>query len=116
MNDYELLEFIVQYISVPMPPEIDQKAFDALAQIAIDKDEREWLQRLAFNYNGKNKNFSLIEDYFIKVKDDYYLTELISAIQEDLDMKKLKKKVLDTKDNAFIEKVEDTLKNYSIEF
>ena len=116
MNNYELLEFIVQYISVPMPPEIDQKAFDELAQIAIDKDEREWLWRLAFNYNGKNKDFSLIEDYFIKVKDDYYLTELISAIQEDLDMKKLKKKVLNTKDNDFIEKVEYTLKNYSIEF
>ena len=38
MNDYELLEFIVQYIRVPMPPEIDQKAFDELAQIAIGKD------------------------------------------------------------------------------
>lgn len=116
MDDYELLEFIVQYISVPMSPKIDQKAFDELAQIAIGKDKREWLWRLAFNYNGKNKDFSLIEDYFIKVKDDYYLTELISAVQEDLDMKKLKKKVLDTKDNEFIEKVEDTLKNYSIEF
>ena len=116
MSDYELLKFITQYITVPMPPEIDQKAFDELAQIAIDKDERESLWRLAFNYNRKNKDFSLIEDYFIKVKDDYYLTELVSAVEEDLDMKKLKKKVLDTKDNEFIEKVENTLKTYSIKF
>ncbi len=28
MNDYELLEFIAQYISVPIPPQIDQEKFN----------------------------------------------------------------------------------------
>ena len=58
----------------------------------------------------------LIEDYFIEKRDDYYLTELISAVREDLNMKKLKKKVIATKDKKFINKVKSTLKAYEIEF
>jgi len=116
LNDYELLEFIAQYISVPMPPQIDQEKFNDLVKVGIENDEREWLWRLAFNYNEKNKDFSLIEDYFIEKRDDYYLTELISAVREDLNMKKLKKKVIATKDKKFINKVKSTLKDYEIEF
>ena len=116
LNDYELLEFIAQYISVPMPPQISQEKFDKIVKVGIENDEREWLWRLAFNYNEKNKDFSLIEDYFIEKRDDYYLTELISAVSEDLNMKKLKKKVIVTKDKKFINKVKSTLKDYEIEF
>ena len=115
-NDYELLEFIAQYISVPIPPQIDQEKFNDLVKVGIKNNEREWLWRLAFNYNRKNKDFSIIEDYFIEKKDSYYLTELISAIPEDLDMKKLKEKVLATKDKKFITSVKKTLKDYEIEF
>ena len=116
LNDYELLEFIAQYISVPMPPQIDQEKFDKIVKVGIENDEREWLWRLAFNYNRKNKDFSLIEDYFIEKRDDYYLTELISAVRDDLNMKKLKKKVIATKDKKFINSVKSTLKDYEIEF
>ena len=116
LNDYELLEFIAQYISVPMPPQISQEKFNDLVKVGIENDEREWLWRLAFNYNEKNKDFSLIEDYFIEKRDDYYLIELISAVREDLNMKKLKKKVIATKDKKFINKVKSTLKDYEIEF
>ena len=116
LNYYELLEFIAQYISVPMPPQISQEKFDKIVKVGIENDEREWLWRLAFNYNEKNKDFSLIEDYFIEKRDDYYLTELISAVREDLNMKKLKKKVIATKDKKFINKVKSTLKDYEIEF
>ena len=116
LNDYELLEFIAQYISVPIPPQIDQEKFNDLVKVGIENDERELLWRLAFNYNEKNKDFSLIEDYFIEKRDDYYLTELISAVRDDLNMKKLKKKVIATKDKKFINKVKSTLKDYEIEF
>lgn len=116
MNDYELLEFIAQYISVPVPPQIDQEKFNDLVKVGIKNNEREWLWRLAFNYNRKSKDFSLIEDYFIEKKDSYYLTELISAVREDLDMKNLKEKVLATKDKKFITSVKKTLKDYEIEF
>lgn len=102
MDDLELLEFITQYISAPLPPVIKQEEFDELVNAGIKEDKRESLWRLAMNYNRKEKDFSKIEDYFIKVRDDYYLTELISGVEEDLDKNKLMKKILATKDKEFI--------------
>lgn len=115
MSDYELLEFIAKYISVPMPPQIDQEKFEKIVKAGIEKDEREWLWRLALNYSKKNFDYSLIEDYYIKIKDDYYLTELICAVPDEIDINKIRKKVMDTNDEIFITKVKNTLKNYSIE-
>lgn len=102
MDATELFEFITKYISAPMPPVLTQEEFNELVKIGIKKDKRESLWRLAFNYNRKNKDFSLIEDYFIHKRDGYYLVELISAVEEDLDLDKIIKKVMDTKDKEFI--------------
>lgn len=102
MDDYELLKFITQYISVPLPPNITQKVFDDLVAVGIEKDERESLWRLAVNYNRKGKDFTIIENYFIDKRDGYYLTELISAVKEDLNMEGLIEKVVSTKDTNFI--------------
>lgn len=114
MNDLELLEFITQYISAPITPNIDQETFDDLVNAGIKKDKREALWRLAFNYDGKKKNFSRIVDYFIEKRDDYYLTELISAVQEDLNMNELIEKVINTKDTNFITGCGNRAKNIGI--
>ncbi len=95
LTDYELLEFIAQYIDAPMPPKISQKEFDNLVKAGIEKDEREWLWRLAFNYEEKDINFDDIVDYYIKVKDGYYLTELISVLRNSLDIDKIIDKIND---------------------
>lgn len=116
MNDYELLEFIAKYISVPMPPQITQDKFNDIVNAGIKNDEKEWLWRLALNYSQKNIDFSLIEDYYISIKDDYYLTELICVVPDEIDIKKTRKKVMATNDEIFIAKVKNTLKNYLIEF
>ena len=108
MNDLELLEFITQYISVPMPPILTQDKFNDLVRIGIKRDMREDLWRLAFNYNHKEIDFTLIEDYFILKRDDYYLTELISAVEEDLNEDKLIDKIIDTLDKDFIDQVVQT--------
>lgn len=71
MSNLELLEFITQYISAPLTPNIDQETFDDLVSAGIEKDKREALWRLAFNYNGKKKDFTRIENYFIDKRDDY---------------------------------------------
>lgn len=102
MSDLELLEFIAQYFQAPVVPNIDQETFDNLVIAGIKEDKREALWRLAFNYCGRKKDFTHIEDYFIEKRDDYYLTELIYAVQEDLDMDKLTEKALATKDQVFI--------------
>lgn len=102
MNDEELLEFITKYISAPLPPILSQEEFNNLVKVGIKEDKRESLWRLAFNYIRKNMDFSLIEDYFIEKRDDYYLVELVSAVEEDLNIKKLIEKVKFTKDKEFI--------------
>ena len=89
LTDYELLEFIAQNISAPFPPNLTQEQFDRLVKIGIEKDKREWLWRLAFNYENRNINFDLIIEYFIKKKDGYYLAELISAVGENLNIDKI---------------------------
>ena len=86
LTDYELLELIAQNISAPFPPNLTQEEFEKLVNAGIKKDEREWLWRLAFNYEGKNINFDTIVEYFIKKKDGYYLAELISAVGECLNI------------------------------
>ena len=86
LTDYELLEFITQNISAPYPPQITEEKFQSLVKVGIDNDKREWLWRLAFNYEKSNFNFNSIIDYFIDVKDGYYLVELICAIGEYLNI------------------------------
>lgn len=114
MDDLELLNFITRYISVPLPPEIDQEGFNDLVEAGIKEDKRESLWRLAFNYNHKNKDFTIIEDYFISKRDDYYLTELISAVKEDLNMNELLNKIKKTNDKDFIRRVIETGSSYSL--
>lgn len=114
MDDLELLEFITHYISAPMPPEIDQEGFNDLVEAGIKEDKREALWRLAFNYNNKNKDLTLIENYFIEKRDAYYLTELISAVREDLNMPRLITKIVKTEDKRFINEVIETGNSYSL--
>lgn len=70
LTDYELLEFIAQNIQAPFPPNLSQEEFDKLVKVGIEKDEREWLWRLAFNYEKSKISFDDIVDYFIKKKMD----------------------------------------------
>lgn len=95
LTDYEFLEFIAQNIQAPFPPNLTQEDFDKLVKVGIKKDKREWLWRLAFNYERKNLNFDLIVNYFIEMKDGYYLVELISAVGECLNIDEIIDKIND---------------------
>ncbi len=115
MSKYELLEFIAQYIRAPFPPQLTPEEFEELVQEGIKKDEREWLWRLAFNYENSDVNFDSIVDYYIKVKDGYYLTELISAIGNRLNIDAI---IDNIKDKDLIEqfkKNKDIVANYVTE-
>ena len=95
LNDYELLEFITQYICTPLPPQLEQNRFDDLIRVGIENDEREWIWRMAVNYQYSGLNFDLIIDYFIEVKDSYYLSELMFALFDTLDIDSLIDKIKD---------------------
>lgn len=111
MTDKELFKFITRYISVPLPPQISNEYFNDLVKIGVNEDNREGLWRLAFNYNNKGIDFSLIEDHFIEKKDGYYLTELICAVEDDLDLNNLSDKIKDTNDSEFIKDVTKRLEH-----
>ena len=100
MDDKQLLSFITKYIKAPKPPIIDQENFNDLVNAGIEDDKREALWRLAVNYNNK-MDFTLIEDYFIKKRDAYYLIELISAT-DNIDLDKLVDRVVATCDRTFM--------------
>ena len=95
LTDYELLEFIAQNICAPFPPKLSQEEFDRLVKVGIEHSEKEWLWRLAFNYDDKGINFDRIVDYYIEVKDAYYLSELISAVGRSLDIDFIIDKITD---------------------
>ena len=95
LSEYELLEFIAQNIQAPFPPQLNQEEFERLVKVGIENDEREWLWRLAFNYERSNINFDTIVEYFIKIKDGYYIAELINAVGECLDIDDIIDKIND---------------------
>lgn len=95
LSDYEMLEFISQYICAPFPPQISQEEFDNIIRAGIEKDEREWIWRMAVNYQYSGLKFDLIIDYFIDVKDRYYLSEFMFALFDTLDI------------DYFIDKIKD---------
>ena len=93
LDDYELLELIADKIKLRVPPEMNQDKFERLVKAGIEKDEREWLWRLAFSYEDMDINFDSIVDYYIKVNDGYYLAELISVIGDSLNIDSLIDKI-----------------------
>lgn len=112
LTDYELLEFIAQNIQAPFPPNLNQEKFDKLVKVGMEKDEREWLWRLAFNYESRKINFDTIVDYFINKKDGYYLAELISAVGDCLNIDSIIDKINDTELIEDLKKRKDVISYY----
>ena len=112
LTDYELLKFITQNIQISFPPKLTQEEFDKLVKVGMEKDERELLWRLAFNYEGSKINFDDIVDYFIEKKDGYYLAELISAVGECLNIDRIIDKIDDKELIEDLKKRKDIISSY----
>ena len=112
LSQYELLEFIAQYIRAPFPPQLKQEEFDELVKAGKEKDEREWLWRLAFNYESSDLDINEIANYFIEIKDGYYLAELISAVGEKLNIDAMIEKISDKALIKDLEERKDVIKHY----
>ena len=104
MNDNDIMLMITDYISAPKVPNLNQEAFDKLVDAAINsgEDSRENCWRLAFNYEYHNLNFDKIIDYYISIRDVWYLVELMHFLQDDYDLDGIIEKVIETKDKDFI--------------
>ncbi len=107
MTDYDFLNIITYNISSNRPYGIDQKKLDELIDVAKShKDTNENIWRLAMNYDGMGYDFSKIEEYFVSIKDIYYLQEYISGVyQKNLDY--IVDLLIKQNDKDFIKKVLD---------
>lgn len=105
MSDLELMLLITSYIFVPYIPKIDQDYFNDLVNVAKDYDHAlENIWRLGMNFDGKGYNFDLLDDFFVKSKDIWYLGEYISGIHQ-INQEKIVNKILGTKDKGFIKQI-----------
>ena len=86
VSKYELLKLITNDLDLDLAPFISQDFFDEMVKAGINHDEKERLFRLAMIYEERNVKYDLIVDYYIKIKDGYYLAELISEVYKKLDI------------------------------
>ena len=105
MTDLELLDFLTEYISVPIPLKIDENKFLDLVELGIENDQKESLWRLAFTYENKHFNYNNIINYFIKEKDIFYITESLYAFKDSIDMNNLYDKLIKLNDKEFLIKI-----------
>ena len=105
MNDLELMLLITSYIFVPYISKIDQEYFNDLVRVAEDYDNAlENIWRLGMNFDGKDYNFDLLDDFFVNSKNIWYLGEYISGIHQ-INQEKIVNKILERKDKDFIKQV-----------
>lgn len=105
MSDLELMLLITSYIFVPYIPKIDQDYFNDLVDVAKDYDNAlENIWRLGMNFDGKNYNFDLLDDFFVNSKNIWYLGEYISGIHQ-INQEKIVNKILETRDERFIKQI-----------
>lgn len=100
-----MLDVLTQYIYVGNIPDITQNFFDEMVNECINSNSREKAWRLALNFI-KNKNIQKIEDYFIEVRDEYYIGELLSTLYDDdlTLVDRVINKMVNTNDKKFIKK------------
>lgn len=105
MNIQDLMLLITSYISAPVLPKISQEIFNELVNAAINYDhslENVW--RLGMNYDLRNYNYNLLDEFFVNSKDSWYLAEYISEVIQ-VDQEKIVDMLIQTNDKEFIEKI-----------
>ena len=111
MSIHELMLLITWYISMPIPPIINQELFNNLVNDAINNEnslENVW--RIAMNYDEQGYNYDLIDEFFINSKDEYYISEYISGVLQ-VDQEKIINMLIESKDKDLITKL---LEKYTI--
>lgn len=92
-------------------PKIRQEQFDNIVDYIMENEihggnPKELVWRLCGCYEGLN--FNKVIDIFVDTKDAYYISELVSYVNGNLDQEYLVKKMIETNDLKFID---ETMKN-----
>lgn len=106
MTTLDVANMMGESFSSKKLPTIDQEFFNDMADSLIKEDNKGYLWRLALNYNNEF-DMDKLETYFIDTRDTYYLTELISVLDEP-NYYRITNKLIDTKGKEFISDIIDT--------
>ncbi len=102
LNYKDKMLIITNYIACPRPFELTQEDFNQLVESAKEyKASLESVWRLAMSYDMKNYNFDLIDNFFVNMKNIWYLGEYISGIHQ-INLDNIIKLIIEKKDKAYI--------------
>ncbi len=105
MSDLELMLLITSYIFVPYIPNINQDTFNDLINVAKTYDHAlENIWRLGMNYDCRDFDYDLLEDFFVNSKDMHYLGEYLSGIHQ-VNQENIVNKIINTNDKKFIKQI-----------
>lgn len=99
-QEKNMIEGLKTLLIFDNPPNITQDRFNLIVDELIKNDERELMWRLCGTFEGYNYN--KVIDYFIKVRDSYYIEELVCFTCGELDQEYLVNKMIETNDKVFI--------------
>lgn len=105
-QEQEIIEKLKKCIGYDAPS-ITQNQFDSMVNYIMKNkttvvNSKELLWRLCGCYEGLN--FNNVIDIFVDTRDAYYVSELVSYVDGNLDQEYLAKKMIETNDLDFIDK------------
>lgn len=113
MNIDKIIKNLEKNLVLTYHIDMNQQKLDELIDYCIKNDLREKAWRIALTFS--NYDYSKLADYYLKVKDDWYLSELLYVVgEEKIKIYELYNKVLNTKDLQFIEKVQKEFMSYFV--
>ena len=102
IEEKEIIKYLKNNLDYELPT-LTQDRFDNLVDyiIANEESNKELLWRLCGNYDESTLNFNKVIDYYIDLRDDGYLAELISYMGDSLDYQHLVNKMIEINDKEF---------------
>ena len=105
-QEQEIIEKLKKCIGYNAPA-ITQNQFDNMVKYIIENETtggnpKELIWRLCGCYEGLN--FNNVIDIYVDTRDAYYISELVSFVDGNLDQEYLANKMIGTKDLEFIDK------------
>lgn len=102
MTDQDLMLLITHYITSKKLPMINQETFNNLVKSAINYDNaKENVWRLGMNYDNTNRNYDLLDEFFVNSKDVYYLSEYMYGVDQ-VNVEKIVNLLINTNDKEYI--------------
>lgn len=115
MNIDEIMSNLDSNLILTYKIDINQEKINQLIEYCIKYNLKEKAWRIALTFDQYGYDFSNLANYYIRVRDNWYLIELLYVVgEESIKLYETYNDVLKTKDLKFIEEFEKDLMSYCI--